>query len=55
MYQRMNQLVIKGRRGPWSYEGSMSMYREMPGPGSKCGCVFEQSKEEGIGGFWRVN
>ena len=51
MYQRLVQLVITGRRGPWSYEGSISMYRGMPGPGSTSGSVFEHGKEEGIGGM----
>jgi hypothetical protein len=33
--------VINGRRSPWSYEGSMPQYREMPRPRSKRGYVGE--------------
>ena len=50
MYQRLVQLVINGKRGPWSYECSMSMYNGMPGLGSRSGWVFEQHKEERKGG-----
>ena len=38
-------LVISGRRGSCSCEGSMAHYRGMPGPGSRSGWVGEQ--EEG--------
>ena len=40
-------MVINGRRGPWSYEGSMTQYRGMPGPGSGSGWVGEQGEGEG--------
>ena len=33
------------RRGPWSCEGSMPQYKEVPGPGSGSGWVGE--KKEG--------
>ena len=48
-------LVINGRRGPWTYEGSMPQYRGMSGPGTGSGWVGEQGKGEGIGIFWRRN
>jgi hypothetical protein len=35
-------LVINGRIGPWSCEGSMPQYRGMPGPGSESGWVGEK-------------
>ena len=35
-------VAIGGRRGPWSCEGSMPQYREMPGPGSGSDWVSEQ-------------
>ena len=35
---------INERRGPWSYEGSMSQCRGMPGQGSKSGWVSEQGE-----------
>jgi hypothetical protein len=37
-------VVINGRRGPWSCEGSMPQYRVMPGPGSRSGWVGEQGE-----------
>jgi hypothetical protein len=40
-------LDISGRRGPWSYEGSMPQYRGMPGPGSGSGWVGEQGEGGG--------
>ena len=44
-------LVINGRRGPWSCEGSMYQYRGMPGPGSWSGWVGEQGKGREDRGF----
>ena len=35
-------MVINGRRGPWSCEGSMPQYRGMPGPRSGSGWVGDQ-------------
>ena len=43
----MALLVINGRRGPWSCEGSMSQFRGMCKLGSQSGMVGEQ--EEGGG------
>ena len=40
--QRMVSLVINGRRGPWSCEGSMPHYRWMTGPGKWNGWVVEK-------------
>jgi hypothetical protein len=40
---------------PLSYEGSMSQYSKMPGPGSSSGCGGEQGEWKGIGGFQRGN
>ena len=37
---------ISGRRGLWSYEGSMPQYRGMPRQGSRSGWVGEQGEEE---------
>jgi hypothetical protein len=48
-------IVVNGRRGSWSYEGSMPQYRGMPGPGRGNGWVEEQGEGEGIGDFWRGN
>jgi hypothetical protein len=39
--------VINGRRGPWSYEGSMPQYRGMPGPGMGVGGLV--SRGRGLG------
>jgi hypothetical protein len=44
-------LVINGRRGPWSCEGSMPQCRGMLGPGSWSEWVGEQGEREGDGGF----
>jgi hypothetical protein len=38
----MALLDINGRRGSWSYEGSMPQCRGMPGQGSRSGWVGEQ-------------
>jgi hypothetical protein len=35
-------MVINGRRGQWSWEGSMPQYRGMPGPGSRSGWAGDQ-------------
>jgi hypothetical protein len=35
---------INGRSSPWSCEGSMPQFREMPGPGSRGGWVVEQGE-----------
>ena len=40
-------MVISGRTGPWSYEGSMPQYRGMSGPGSRSGWVGEWGEEGG--------
>jgi hypothetical protein len=40
----MALLDMNGRRGPWSYEGSMSQCRGMPGQGSRSGWVDEQGE-----------
>ena len=48
-------VVINGRRGPWSYEGSMPQYRGMPGPGSRSGWVGKQGSGEGNRGFLEGN
>jgi hypothetical protein len=42
---------INGRRFPWSYEGSMTQCRRMPGPGSRSGWVGEQREEGWARGF----
>jgi hypothetical protein len=47
----MALLVLNGRRGPWSCEGSMPQCRGMPGPGSWSGWVGEQGEERGD---WRL-
>jgi hypothetical protein len=47
-------VVINGRRGPWSCEGSMPQYRGMPGPGSRSKWVVEQGEGEGDRGFSEV-
>jgi hypothetical protein len=39
-------LIINGKRGSWSCEGSIPQYRGMPGPGRGSGWVGEQ----GVGG-----
>jgi hypothetical protein len=44
-------LGYSGRRGPWSCEGSMPLYRVMPGPESRSGWVGEQGEEGGNRGF----
>jgi hypothetical protein len=44
-------LVKNGRRCPWSCEGSLPQYREMPGPGSRSGWVGEQGEWEEDRGF----
>ena len=44
-------MVINGRRGPWSCEGSMPQCREMPEPGSGSGWVGEQREVGGDRGF----
>jgi hypothetical protein len=44
-------VVINGRRGPWSCEGSVPQYRGMPGPGSGSGWVGEQGEGRGNRGF----
>jgi hypothetical protein len=51
IYQRMALLVINGRRGPWSCEGSMPQCRGMPGSGSRNAWVGEQGEGEGDGVF----
>jgi hypothetical protein len=38
--------VISGRRGPWSWEGSIPQCSGMPGPGSGSGWVGEQGEGE---------
>ena len=43
--------VTNGRRGPRSGEESMPQCRVMPGPGSGCGWVGEQSVGGGDRGF----
>jgi hypothetical protein len=47
MQQRMASSSINGRRGPLSYEGSMSQSGGMPGPGSGSGWVGEQGEGRG--------
>jgi hypothetical protein len=44
-------LVINGRRGPWSCEGSMSQYRGMPGPGMGVGGLGSRGRGKGDRGF----
>ena len=39
-------LVINGKRGPWSGEGSVPQCRLMPGSGSRSEWVGEQREEE---------
>jgi hypothetical protein len=51
----MALLLINGRRGPWSCEGSMPQYRGMPGPGPGVGGFVSMVKGEEIGDFWREN
>jgi hypothetical protein len=51
----MDYLIIIGRRGPRSCEGSMPQYREMPGPGMGVGGLGSREMGEGIGDFLRGN
>ena len=51
----MAYLVINGKRGPRSCEGSMTQYREMPGPGMGVGGLGSRQMGEGIGDFQRGN
>jgi hypothetical protein len=51
MWQRMAELVIKGRRGPWSCEGSVPQGSLMPGPGSKSGWVRDTGERGEDRGF----
>jgi hypothetical protein len=44
-------LVINGRRGPWSCEGSIPQYRGMPGPGIGVGDLGSRGSRDGIGDF----
>ena len=44
-------LVINGRRGPWSCEGSMPQCRVMPGCRGRSGWVGEQGEDGGARGF----
>jgi hypothetical protein len=44
-------LVINGRKGPWSCEGSMPQYRGMPRMGMGVGGLGSRGKGEGIGDF----
>jgi hypothetical protein len=48
-------LVVNGRRGSWSCEGSILLCRGMPGLGSRSGWVGKQEDREGGGGFRRGN
>jgi hypothetical protein len=41
--------VINIRRDPWSCEGYVPQCREIPGPGSRSGCVGEQGEAGGEG------
>jgi hypothetical protein len=43
--------LVSGRRGPWSWEGSMPQSREMPGQESGSGQVGEQGEEGWDRGF----
>jgi hypothetical protein len=43
--------VINGMKGPWSCEGSMPQYREIPRQGSRSGWVVEQEEGGGNKGF----
>jgi hypothetical protein len=47
VYVADDDLVINGRRGPWSCEGSMPQNRGMTGPGSGSEWVGEQGKGGG--------
>jgi hypothetical protein len=53
MYQRMDLLDINGRRGPWSFEGSMPQCRGMPQWGRQWvgswGNTITEAGEEGMG------
>ena len=42
--QKMALLDIKGRRGPWSWKGSMLQCRAMPGQGRGRGLIGEPGK-----------
>ena len=44
-------LLVNGRRGPWSCEGSVPQCRGMPGIGSGSGWVGEQEEGEGDRAF----
>jgi hypothetical protein len=48
-------VLINGRRGPRSYEGSMPKYRGMPGPGIGVSRLGSRGRGEGIGDFQRGN
>jgi hypothetical protein len=51
MQQRMALLVINGRKGSWSWEGSMLQCKGKPGWGSRsgwlCGGTLSEKKGEG--------
>jgi hypothetical protein len=47
----MALLVINGRRGPWSFEGSMPQYRGNARTRNGSGWVGEQGEEGGGRGF----
>jgi hypothetical protein len=48
-------LVINGRKGPWSCEGSMPLYRGMPGPGMGVGGLRGRGRGKRIGDFQKGN
>ena len=48
-------MVISGRIGPWTSEGSFPQYKRMPGPESESWWVGEQWEREGIGYIQRGN
>jgi hypothetical protein len=50
-YVTEDGLVINGRRGPWSCQGSMPQYRGVPGLGSRSRWIGEQGEGEGSRGF----
>ena len=52
--QRMALLDIKGRRGPWSWKGSVQQGMGIPGQGSERALIGEERDWRWIWYFWGV-
>jgi hypothetical protein len=44
---------INGRRGPWSWEGSIPRVGECQDREAEVGGLLNKGRQEGIEGFWR--